>query len=262
MVQVRDLHVSFMDRGGLEEAVHGISFSIADGEIVGIVGESGSGKTQTALAMAGLSPRHAKLEGEISIDGRNLVEMNRNELRSMQGNEIAMVFQEPMTSLNPTMRIGRQVEETLKIHTKMSKAERREKALQAMRDVELPDVERAYRKYPHEMSGGQRQRVMIASAIIGSPKLLIADEPTTALDVTIQAEILKLLQKLNREKGMSILFISHDLRVIRKLCSRVIVMNQGVIVEEGPVEEVFNHPGNAYTKKLIASIPVRKRVAE
>ena len=259
MVQVRNLRLSFADRGELEEVVHGISFDIADGEIVGIVGESGSGKTQTALAMAGLSPRHAKMEGEISIDGKNLVEMNRNELRAMQGNEIAMVFQEPMTSLNPTMRIGRQVEEVLAIHRKMSKAERKEKALQAMRDVELPDVERAYRKYPHEMSGGQRQRVMIASAVIGEPKLLIADEPTTALDVTIQAEILKLLQKLNREKGMSILFISHDLRVIRKLCSRVIVMNRGVIVEEGPVEEVFNHPKDDYTKKLIASIPVRRR---
>ena len=262
MIQVRDLRVAFMERGALEEAVHGISFEIADGEIVGIVGESGSGKTQTALAMAGLSPRHAKLQGEISIDGKNLVEMNRDELRNMQGSEIAMVFQEPMTSLNPTMRIGKQVEEVLTIHTKLSKAERKEKALQAMRDVELPDVERAYRKYPHEMSGGQRQRVMIASAIIGSPKLLIADEPTTALDVTIQEEILKLLVKLNREKGMSILFISHDLRVIRKLCSRVIVMSQGVVVEEGPVEEVFNHPKDDYTKKLIASIPRRKRVSE
>ena len=173
-----------------------------------------------------------------------------------------MVFQEPMTSLNPTMRIGRQVEEVLTIHTKLSKAERKERAIRALQDVELPDVERAYRKYPHEMSGGQRQRVMIASAIIGEPKLLIADEPTTALDVTIQEEIIKLLVKLNREKGMSILFISHDLRVIRKLCSRVIVMSQGVIVEEGPVEEVFNHPKDDYTKKLIASIPTRKRVSE
>ncbi|MBP3653909.1 MAG: ABC transporter ATP-binding protein [Oscillospiraceae bacterium] len=262
MVQVKDLHVAFSDHGHLEEAVHGISFTIDDGEIVGIVGESGSGKTQTALAMAGLSPRHAQLTGEISIDGKNLVGMSRDDLRSMQGNEITMVFQEPMTSLNPTMRIGRQVEEALAIHTNLSKDERREKALQAMRDVELPDVDRAYRKYPHEMSGGQRQRVMIASAIIGHPKLLIADEPTTALDVTIQAEILKLLQKLNVEKGMSILFISHDLRVIRKLCSRVIVMNQGLIVEEGPVEEVFNHPKDDYTKKLIASIPTRKRVSE
>lgn len=259
MIRVRDLHVSFMDHGELEEAVHGIDFDIAQGEIVGIVGESGSGKTQTALAMAGLSPRHASITGEISLEGRNLVGLSRDEMHSIQGKEVAMVFQEPMTSLNPTMRIGKQVEEALAIHTKLSKAERKEKAIQAMRDVELPDVERAYRKYPHELSGGQRQRVMIASAIIGSPKLLIADEPTTALDVTIQKEILKLLKKLNAEQGMSILFISHDLRVIRQLCSRVIVMNRGNIVEEGPVEEVFNHPKDAYTQKLISSIPVRKR---
>ncbi len=259
MIQVRDLRVSFMEHGEQEEAVHGISFDIAQGEIVGIVGESGSGKTQTALALSGLSPRHAAITGEICLDGRNLVGLSREELRKIQGKEIAMVFQEPMTSLNPTMRIGKQVEEVLAIHTNLSKAERKALAIQAMHDVELPDVERAYRKYPHELSGGQRQRVMIASAIIGSPKLLIADEPTTALDVTIQAEILKLLKKLNAEKGMSILFISHDLRVIRQLCSRVIVMNHGVIVEEGAVEEVFNHPKDAYTQKLIASIPTRKR---
>ena len=170
-----------------------------------------------------------------------------------------MVFQEPMTSLNPTMRIGRQVEEVLEIHTQLSKAERKELALQALRDVELPGVETVYKKYPHEMSGGQRQRVMIASAIIGGPKLLIADEPTTALDVTIQEEILKLLKKLNQEKGMSILFISHDLRVIRKLCSRVAVMHHGYIVEEGAVEDVFLRPQDEYTKKLIDSIPVRRR---
>ena len=259
MIRVNDLHVSFMDHGKLEEAVHGVSFTIAQGEIVGIVGESGSGKTQTALAMAGLSPRHAVITGEISLEGCNLVDLSREELRKIQGKDIAMVFQEPMTSLNPTMRIGKQVEEVLAIHTDMTKAQRKEKAIQALHDVELPDVERSYRKYPHELSGGQRQRVMIASAIIGSPKLLIADEPTTALDVTIQKEILKLLKKLNAEQGMSILFISHDLRVIRQLCSRVIVMNQGKIVEEGPVEEVFNHPQDAYTQKLIASIPVRKR---
>ena len=262
MIKVRDFHLTFMDRGAPQEVVHGIDFDIAAGEIVGIVGESGSGKTQTALAMAGLSPRHAKLTGEISLEGRNMIEMSKEEYRRIQGKEIAMVFQEPMTSLNPTMRIGRQVEEVLTIHTKLSKAERKERAIRALQDVELPDVERAYRKYPHEMSGGQRQRVMIASAIIGEPKLLIADEPTTALDVTIQEEIIKLLVKLNREKGMSILFISHDLRVIRKLCSRVIVMSQGIIVEEGPVEEVFNHPKDDYTKKLIASIPTRKRVSE
>lgn len=260
MIQVKDLHVSFPNKAGeLEEAVKGISFTIDDGDVIGIVGESGSGKTQTALAMAGLSPRKAMLSGQIILDGRDLMPLTRDEIRAVQGKEISMIFQEPMTSLNPTMRIGRQVEEVLEIHTQLSKAERKELALQALRDVELPDVETVYKKYPHELSGGQRQRVMIAGAIIGNPKLLIADEPTTALDVTIQAEILKLLKKLNEEKGMSILFISHDLRVIRKLCSRVAVMNHGYIVEEGEVEDVFRHPEDDYTKKLIASIPVRRR---
>ena len=260
MLEVKDLHVSFPDRdGALDEAVKGISFTVGDGEILGIVGESGSGKTQTALAMAGLSPRKAKVTGQIILDGRDLMPLAREEIRKVQGKDIAMVFQEPMTSLNPTMRIGRQVEEVLAIHTRLDKAARRELALQALRDVELPEVETVYRKYPHELSGGQRQRVMIASAIIGRPKLLIADEPTTALDVTIQEEILKLLQKLNREKNMAILFISHDLRVIRKLCSRVAVMNQGLIVEQGDVEDVFLRPRDPYTKKLIESIPMRRR---
>ena len=260
MREVKDLHVSFPDRdGALDEAVKGISFTLGDGEILGIVGESGSGKTQTALAMAGLSHRKAKVTGKIILDGRDLMPLSREEIRKVQGKDIAMVFKEPMTSLNPTMRIGRQVEEVLAIHTRLDKAARRELALQALRDVELPEVETVYRKYPHELSGGQRQRVMIASAIIGRPKLLIADEPTTALDVTIQEEILKLLQKLNREKNMAILFISHDLRVIRKLCSRVAVMNQGLIVEQGDVEEIFLRPRDPYTKKLIESIPMRRR---
>ena len=249
MIEVRDLHVAFPNKAGeLEQAVNGISFTVADGEIVGIVGESGSGKTQTALALAGLSPRKAKVTGEILLDGRDLMPLTRDEIRKVQ---------EPMSSLNPTMRIGRQVEEVLAIHTKLTKTERRELALQALRDVELREVETVYRKYPHELSGGQRQRVMIASAIIGSPKLLIADEPTTALDVTIQAEILKLLSKLNREKGMSILFISHDLRVIRRLCGRALVMHHGHIVEQGPVEQIFRDPQDAYTKTLLASIPKR-----
>ena len=258
MIEVRDLPVAFPNKAGeLEQAVNGISFTVADGEIVGIVGESGSGKTQTALALAGLSPRKAKVTGEILLDGRDLMPLTRDEIRKVQGKDVAMVFQEPMSSLNPTMRIGRQVEEVLAIHTKLTKTERRELALQALRDVELREVETVYRKYPHELSGGQRQRVMIASAIIGSPKLLIADEPTTALDVTIQAEILKLLSKLNREKGMSILFISHDLRVIRRLCGRALVMHHGHIMEQGPVEQIFRDPQDAYTKTLLASIPKR-----
>jgi len=258
MIEVKNLHVSFPNKAGeLEEAVKGVSFTVADGEIVGIVGESGSGKTQTALALAGLSPRKAAVSGEIRLDGRDLMPLPREEIRKVQGKDVAMVFQEPMTSLNPTMRIGRQVEEVLVIHQNLSKQQRRDLALQALRDVELRDVETVYRKYPHELSGGQRQRVMIASAIIGAPRLLIADEPTTALDVTIQADILKLLKKLNQEKGMSILFISHDLRVIRRLCDRALVMRHGHIVEQGEVERIFRDPQDAYTKTLLASIPTR-----
>ena len=192
------------------------------------------------------------------LDGRDLMPLSREEIRNVQGKDIAMVFQEPMTSLDPTMRVGRQVEEVLEIHTKLDKNARQELALQALRDVELRDVETVYRKYPHELSGGQRQRAMIAGAIIGGPKLLIADEPTTALDVTIQAEILYLLGKLNREKGMSILFISHDLRVIRRLCHRTLVMHGGHVVEQGDVGQVFQDPQDDYTKTLIASIPTRR----
>lgn len=259
MIEVKDLHVAFPDRTGeLEQAVNGITFTVGDGEILGIVGESGSGKTQTALALAGLSPRKARVSGSICLDGRELMGLSRDEIRKVQGKDIAMVFQEPMTSLDPTMRVGRQVEEVLEIHTRLDKNARRELALQALRDVELRDVETVYRKYPHELSGGQRQRVMIAGAVIGQPKLLIADEPTTALDVTIQAEILKLLKKLNREKGMAILFISHDLRVIRQLCDRTLVMHHGHIVEQGDVERVFRDPQDDYTKTLIASIPTRR----
>ncbi len=251
MIEVKNLCVSFD-----EEVVHNVSFSIADGEILGIVGESGSGKTQTALALSGLS-RRAALSGSVTLEGRELLGLPRDELRKIQGKDISIIFQEPMTSLNPTQRIGRQVEESLKLHTNLSKEERRQRALEALRDVELPDPEGCYRKYPHQLSGGQRQRVMIASAIVCRPKLLVADEPTTALDVTIQEQILKLLVKLNRELGMSILFISHDLRVISKLCSRVIVMQKGLVVEDGPVRQVFLSPREEYTRRLISSIPMR-----
>jgi peptide/nickel transport system ATP-binding protein len=254
LLEMRGLRVAF--RG--KEVVHGVDLTVEPGEIVGIVGESGSGKTQTALAVAHLSRQDAQLSGEIIFDGVDLLSRPEKEVLNIQGDDIAMVFQEPMTSLNPTMRIGRQVEESLKLHKQLSKDERKRLALQALADAELPDPERIYRQYPHELSGGMRQRVMIAAAIVCNPKLLIADEPTTALDVTIQAEILKLLGKLNREKNMAILFISHDLRVIRRLCSRVAVMCGGNIVETGAVEEIFNHPREEYTKKLIASIPSRR----
>ena len=262
MIEVRDLHVAFPNKAGeLEQAVNGISFTVADGEIVGIVGESGSGKTQTALALAGLSPRKAKVTGEILLDGRDLMPLTRDEIRKVQGKDVAMVFQEPMSSLNPTMRIGRQVEESLRIHEKgLSPAQRRARALDAMALAGLSDPEGLYRQYPHQLSGGMRQRVMIAAALVLRPRLLIADEPTTALDVTIQAQILDTLKDINRKEGVAILFISHDLGVVKALCGRVVVMKQGRIVESGPVDQVFYHPREEYTKLLLSSRPARKKL--
>ena len=180
---------------------------------------------------------------------------SRAELRKIQGNEIGIIFQEPMTSLNPLKKIGWQVEESLRLHTDLNKKERKKRALQALADAELPNPEEVYHLYPHNLSGGMRQRVMIAAAIVCNPRLLIADEPTTALDVTIQAQIVKLLQRISKEHGMSVLFISHDLSLIRQLCSRVLVMQHGKVVEMGEVETIFSNPQEPYTKKLIAAIP-------
>ena len=245
MLEIRDLHVRFHDSD--HEAVRGIGLSVADGEIVGLVGESGSGKTVTAMTVSGLlDDRKADVHGSIC--------------RSIQGKDICVVFQEPMSALDPAMRIGPQVEECLRAHTALSREERRERALEALREVDLPDAEGIYRKYPHELSGGMLQRVCIAAAILPQPKLLLADEPTTALDVTIQAQILELLRRLNRELGMSILFISHNLHVVRKLCTRVAVMEKGRIVETGETEQVFLHPQAPYTQRLIAAIPTRRKL--
>ncbi len=258
MLEIRHLRVRFHGRD--RDAVSGVSLSIRDGEIVGLVGESGSGKTVTAMSVAGLLPRkRCDYSGEILLDGRELLHADRRELRKIQGREIGVVFQEPHTSLDPLMRVGRQVEEVLKIHTDLSRAQRRQRALEAMASVDLPDPEGVYDKYPHELSGGMLQRAMIAAASIARPKLLLLDEPTTALDVTIQAQILSLLKRLNRESGISMLFISHDLNVVRKLCGRVAVMQRGVLVEEGDTEDVFHHPQDAYTRRLIGSIPTFRR---
>jgi len=258
ILEISNLNVSFKTKNGLKHVVHDFNLKIDSGEIVGVVGESGSGKSVTARTILGLINR-SKMEvnGEIMLDGENLLTMSREQLRRLQGDEISMIFQEPMTSLNPVMTIGKQVEESLFIHSNMDASARRVRALEAMADVELPDPEALYDKYPHELSGGMRQRVMIASAIVRDPWLLIADEPTTALDVTVQAQILQLLRKINKAKNTAILFISHDLGVVRKLCSRVVVMKSGDIVEEGPVEQVFLNPQHEYTKLLIASRPTR-----
>lgn len=260
ILKVQDLRVHFKDAAPDRFAVDGLSFSIGAGEIVGLVGESGSGKTVTAMSISGLLPRKkAEFSGSITLDGNEIFSCTDKEMLKILGKDLGIVFQEPMTSMNPVMRIGPQVEECLRVHTNLSKTERKERALEAMAQVELPDPEAIYRKYPHELSGGMLQRVMIAAAIISKPKLLLADEPTTALDVTIQAEILELLKRLNREHGMAILLISHNLHVVRKLCTRVAVMQRGKLVEDRPVEDVFREAQHEYTKKLLAAIPTRDR---
>ena len=260
ILKVQDLRVHFHDAAPDRFAVDGLTLSIEEGEIVGLVGESGSGKTVTAMSISGLMPeRKADISGSITLDGKEILQCTNDELLGILGEELGIVFQEPMTSMNPVMRIGPQVEECLKVHTKLTKAERKQRALEAMHWAELDDPESIYRKYPHELSGGMLQRVMIAAAIISRPKLLLADEPTTALDVTIQAEILELLKRLNKEHNMAILLISHDLHVVRKLCSRVAVMQRGKLVEDRPVEEIFRDQQHEYTKKLIAAIPTRDR---
>ncbi len=249
MLKVENLSIHFEDRGGNEEVVKNVSFALQDSEILGIVGESGSGKTMTALTIAGLLKEEAILDsGTIWLDERELLSLTAKEMREVQGKEISMIFQEPMTALNPTMRIEKQVEEALVLHTELSKEERRQKVLKALEDVELEHPKQLCRKYPHELSGGMRQRVMIAAAIVCRPKLLIADEPTTALDVGTQESILKLLKKLNQKYGMGILFISHNLRVVNELCSRVLVMKDGQIIEGGAAEQIFQNPQTEYSK--------------
>ena len=259
MLEINDLTVSFTDNWG-GEAVNNANLRMDAGERLGLVGESGSGKTMLALTVAGLFPRdRTVVTGEMIFNGTDLLKCRQKELRSLQGKEICMIFQEPMTSLNPLMKVGKQIEEVLKLHTNLSSARRREKALEVMKHVELPDPELTYEKYPHQLSGGQRQRAMIASALIIDPQLLIADEPTTALDVTVQEQIIKLLKRINDDHGVGILFISHDISVIRRLCTRVAVMHAGSIVEQGPTEDVFQNPRHEYTKRLIAAIPTREK---
>ena len=252
MLEIQNLHVKFHNRD--REAVSGVSLTIQDGEILGLVGESGSGKSVTAMSVAGLLPRkRCDYTGRILLDGQELLHADRSVLREIQGAEIGVVFQEPQSCMDPLMKIGPQVEETLRIHTQMPKEERYQRALAAMAAAELPDPEGICDKYPHELSGGQRQRVSIAVALIQRPRFLIADEPVSALDVTIQAQILKLLRELRDELDLSYLFISHDLNVVYQLCDSALVMKQGRIVEQGTVDELFDHPKDPYTKQLLAA---------
>ena len=257
MLEVRNLSVFFPEgeEGNVSHAVRDISFSMEQGEILAVIGESGSGKSMTALSIAGLLPAQAASSGRILFEGSDLMTLDGKERRKIQGKEISMIFQEPMTSLNPVMKIGKQVEEVLLLHTGFDRAQRRERVRKALLDAGLADPDSVCGAYPHQLSGGMRQRAMIAMAIVAEPRLMIADEPTTALDRRIQGQILSLLKQLNKDRRMGILFISHNLEVVRDFCGRILVMYEGRIVESGTPEEIFSHPQEDYTKKLLGSIP-------
>jgi peptide/nickel transport system ATP-binding protein len=257
LLSIQNLEISFKKEGIYEAVINSISYHINENEIVGVVGESGSGKSVSALAIMGLLPsRISKItNGEILFDGKNIANLSVKELRSVRGNDIAIIFQEPMSSLNPSLSCGFQVQEILLQHKSLSKVEARNETVLLFEKVKLANPEMIFEKYPHEISGGQKQRVMIAMAIACKPKLLIADEPTTALDVTVQKEIIELLKEIQQETGMSILFISHDLSLVSEIAHRVFVMYQGQIVEQGEVKQIFANPRHNYTKALIASRP-------
>lgn len=256
LLDVRDLKVQFLTEDGAVRAVDGISFHIHPGEILGMVGESGCGKSVTALTLLRLLPPSGKIvSGEINFCGKNLIQASEPEMQQVRGNQISMIFQEPMTSLNPVMTVGDQVAESLILHKKMSRKEALSETIRLFESVRIPDAATRVKDYPHQMSGGMRQRVMIAMAIACHPALIIADEPTTALDVTIQAQILELLNQLRNEYGLSILLITHALGVVAETADRVIVMYAGRIVEEAPVLEIFERPYHPYTIGLLDSIP-------
>ncbi len=257
LIKAEDVTIGFRHKGNISKVADKISFQLEEGEILGIVGESGSGKTMTALAIMGLLSKDAEvLEGSILFEHKDLLKLKQEELRKINGNQISMIFQEPMTSLNPVITIGHQIEEMLLLHEpELHSDGRKERVLEALQEAGLKGPEGLFHKYPHQLSGGMRQRVMIAMAMICRPKVLIADESTTALDVTVQAKILKLI----KEHGTSVIFISHDLGVIKSICKRALVMQDGKIVEEGAVQDIFSNPGKEYTKKLLAAMPGRER---
>ena len=256
LLEVKKLQTHFPTRAGLVRAVDGVSFHIDSGELLGVVGESGCGKSITALSIMRLiSPPGKIVGGEIFFDGKNLLKLSEAEMRQIRGDDIAMIFQDPMTSLNPVFTVGEQIAEALRLHRKLSRKAARAAAIQAMSEVAIPDPARRADDYPHQLSGGMRQRVMIAMALACDPKLLIADEPTTALDVTIQAQILELLDGLRRSRELAVLLITHDLGVVAEVADRVAVMYTGRIVEESLVEELFARPKHPYTEGLLRSVP-------
>src|SRR2546423_1230908 len=256
LLEVKELKTHFPTRAGLVRAVDGVSFYLDRGELLGLVGESGCGKSMTALSIMRLVPPPGKIAaGEILFEGRNLFTLSNRDMRDVRGNDIAMIFQDPMTSLNPVFTVGEQIAEALRLHRGLSRKAARAGAIAAMREVAIPDPELRVNDYPHQLSGGMRQRVMIAMALACDPKLLIADEPTTALDVTIQAQILELLDHLRKTRELAVLLITHDLGVVAEVADRVCVMYTGKIVEESPVDELFARPKHPYTEGLLRSVP-------
>jgi peptide/nickel transport system ATP-binding protein len=258
LLQVENLNVTFATQTGEVAAVLDLSFDIPESGTLGLVGESGSGKSATSLAIMRLLPPQAGIRGKILFAGEDLLSLPAEAMRRVRGTRISMIFQEPMTALNPVMRVGDQVAEAVLAHHGVSKAEAWQRTVEALREVAIPEPERRARDYPHQLSGGQRQRVMIAMALVNHPQLLIADEPTTALDVTIQAQILELLAGLRQKHRLAVLFISHDLGVISRVADRVAVMYAGEIVEMGPVAGIFSSATHAYTRGLISAIPTLK----
>ncbi|MGX9120668.1 ABC transporter ATP-binding protein [Mesorhizobium sp. BHbsci] len=261
LLEVRDLETHFYGEDSVTRALGGISFQVKSGETLGVVGESGCGKSVTALSILRLLPKQSAktVGGKISFHGRDLLKLSEREMRAIRGNRIAMIFQEPMTSLNPVYTIGHQIAEAVQIHTRASRSEAMGKAQELLRLVRISDPERRVNNYPHEMSGGMRQRAMIAMALACSPELVIADEPTTALDVTIQAQILRLVVELKERTGTAVMFITHDLGVVAETCQRVIVMYAGRIVEQASVVDLFARPSHPYTQGLMRSVPDRRR---
>ncbi len=256
LLQVRDLHVQIASRRGVVRAVDGVSFEVARGDAMGLVGESGSGKSMTLRAILGVLPPEARItSGQILLDGQDLVPLRQSDLNRIRGPKMSMIFQEPMSALNPVMRVGRQIAEGPLVHLGVSRAKAAQMALDLMRRVGIPDPERRFRAYPHEFSGGMRQRVMIAIALACEPEIILCDEPTTALDVTIQDQILRLLAKLCRESDVSLVFVTHDLPVVAQVCQQLSVMYGGKLVESGPVRDVLHVPCHPYTLGLVRSAP-------
>ena len=260
LLQVDSLRVHFHNAAPSRYAVDSVSFSMEPGEILGLVGESGSGKTVTAMCISGLLPRQrAAVQGSIHLAGREILRCTEQELRQIQGQDLAVVFQEPMTSMNPVMQVGKQVEESLRVHAKLSPAQRKERALESLAQVELPNPSEIYRKYPHQLSGGQLQRIMIAAAIVSRPKLLLADEPTSALDMAVQRQVVEEMLHVREAFGTAIIIVTHDIGVVSAMADSIVVLSNGRVMEYAAAKDVLENPQNDYTVKLLSAVPRLRR---